>query len=88
MKLEETGNEPSAVATLSLKVDKPGRHALIVTCEDKQSTAKSQLHVIEITGPAAVNSAVLRKRWRPAAAHTKFSSSHIRDWQPLKGRQG
>lgn len=65
----------------SLDVSEPGKHSLKLICN--RSTPAS-FHWIELSGPAAKGGAVLRKRWRPAAAHTKFSSSespqHIRLW--------
>lgn len=75
----QTGEEPREVAVLPLRIRKPGRYSLIVTCGNEPRGAKSRLHRIEVAGPAAKNSAVLRKRWRPAAAHTRFSSSRNRN---------
>ncbi len=79
-----TGDSPQTVATFPFNVNKPGRYSLIITCNNVLSEKKTKLHRIEIVGPAAAKSAVLRKRWRPAAAHTRFSSSHsprdIRLW--------
>lgn len=73
--------QPEAVATLSLRVLTPGKYSLIVTDVPQDSTktfapSNVALHWVELSGPAAEQGAVLRKRWRPAAAHTKFSSSH------------
>ncbi|VGO20820.1 DUF3472 domain-containing protein [Pontiella sulfatireligans] len=59
---------------LSFKIGKSGMHVLRITCKDEAGAAK--LHAIKVSGAAAENAAVLRKRWRPAAAHTRFSSSH------------
>jgi hypothetical protein len=39
----------------------------------------AKLHWIRLSGAAIQNAAVLRKRWRPAAAHTRFSSPKARD---------
>ena len=71
----KTGDAPSEVANILFKVKEPGRHSLLLTCEDESAGAATQLHAIEITGPAVANAGVIRKRWRPSAAHTSFSSS-------------
>jgi hypothetical protein len=76
---ERTGAEAGVVAKLSLHINEPGRYSLILTCEDQGSDSKPRLHLIEVEGPAAKNSAVLRKRWRPSAAHARFSSSNNLD---------
>ncbi len=48
---------------------------------EKTSPNKTRvkLHWIQLSGSAIQNAAVLRKRWRPAAAHTRFSSSAAGD---------
>jgi hypothetical protein len=72
--LSLSGQEQNLLGkTLSFKVGKPGLHVLRLICEEE--TGKGQLHSIEVSGPAMRNAAVLRKRWRPSAAHTRFSSS-------------
>ncbi len=73
---EKTGDDPEPVKTLTFNVRKPGQYLLRLTCEEESKRSPSQLHAIEIAGSAARNAAVLRKRWRPAAAHAKFYSSH------------
>ena len=84
LSFQPSTNKDSNVATLTLTIDKPGRHALFFNCDDKTQDSKPALHSIQLTGPAIKNAAVLRKRWRPAAAHTRFSSSqnptNIRLW--------
>jgi hypothetical protein len=51
-----------------------GRHILRVEC--LETPAKdTRLLWVEASGSAIKDAAVLRKRWRPAAAHTQFSSS-------------
>lgn len=67
---------------LSLSIPTPGLHELSLRClEGGGGVSFSRA---EIRGPAAEKSGVVRKRWRPAAAHTKFSSSNapksIRLW--------
>ena len=77
-----TEDGPVVVAESALDLDAPGRHSVTVTCE--ASAGRLALHWVEISGEAADGAAVLRKRWRPAAAHTRFTSSedpkNIRLW--------
>lgn len=61
----------------SLFVSSPGFHTLQLTCT--RSSASSRVSNIRITGPPATGASVVRKRWRPAAAHTKFESSKSPD---------
>ena len=65
-----------------LRLEKPGFQSLQVIC--KQASVDCNILAIELSGAAAKTGAVLRKRWRPAAAHTKFTSSNshgpIRLW--------
>jgi len=72
----EMGRDPQAVKTLSFNVRKSGQRLLRLTCDEVSKGSKVELHAIEIVGRAVKNAAVLRKRWRPSAAHAKFSSSH------------
>jgi hypothetical protein len=79
-----SGNRESAKASvsMSMRVSEPGRHSLLLSCEEGGTGAA--LHWIEVEGAAAKQAGVLRKRWRPAAAHGRFSSSRasrgIRLW--------
>jgi hypothetical protein len=57
----------------SFNVRKTGMHVLRLTCEEE--TGEAKLLALQVSGSAAENAAVLRKRWRPSAAHTRFSSS-------------
>ncbi|MFT7619599.1 MAG: hypothetical protein ACI97A_003255 [Planctomycetota bacterium] len=57
-------------------IDKPGRYSLVVRCEEDEAKSKTRLDFIEASGAAVKRACVLRKRWRPKAAHTRFSSSH------------
>ena len=59
--------------TGSLSVRKRGFNALQLI--SKQASPGCRVLAIELSGPCLNNAAVLRKRWRPAAAHTKFTSS-------------
>ncbi len=55
-----------------------GFHLVQLTCE--QTKAKDiRFHSIHLTGDNTKTSAVLRKRWRPAAAHTRFSTPKATD---------
>jgi hypothetical protein len=69
------GSSPDDIAAFSFSAKKPGQYSLLLTCKDESKSSKAQLHAIEITGSAVKGAAVLRKRWRPAAAHARFSSS-------------
>lgn len=62
-----------AALTAGFAITEPGRHSVVLTCEEAGNAPVFRW--IEAGGSAAVNGGVLRKRWRPAAAHTKFSSS-------------
>jgi len=75
--IETSDDESGIVATAEFTIVEPGKQVLRLTCEE--AGAKPVFHRIEISGPAAIGGAVLRKRWRPAAAHTKFSSSRDPD---------
>ncbi len=68
-----TQDQPATVTVAKFEVDKPGQYSLKLTCDDPG--ADPALHSIEVSGGAARDGSVLRKRWRPAAAHAKFSSS-------------
>jgi hypothetical protein len=74
--------DAALAATTSFVIRKSGQQFLKLTCE--KSAAGAVLNWIEISGAAAKGASVLRKRWRPAAAHTKFSSSrapnNVRLW--------
>lgn len=57
----------------TLAISQPGLHILRLTAESGSSDARFDR--LTLSGPPAENSGVVRKRWRPAAAHTKFASS-------------
>jgi len=57
----------------SFEVEDPGFYRVLARCED--GGASVRLRTITLTGEAVEGGAVVRKRWRPAAAHAKFSSS-------------
>ncbi len=68
----------NGVASITFKITKPGRHSVVLTCREGSGRGAA-LNWIEVSGPAAEKSGVIRKRWRPAAAHTKFTSSKVPD---------
>ncbi|MCP4506188.1 MAG: DUF3472 domain-containing protein [Fuerstiella sp.] len=61
-------------AVLEFNIERSGRHILRIT-NTGTAPERARLHWVEISGQAVREGAVLRKRWRPAAAHTRFSSS-------------
>ena len=71
-----SGGDPK-VASGRLKVDSLGFHLLQLRCNQPGTDCK--VMAIELSGPTTAGGAVLRKRWRPAAAHTKFTSSAAPD---------
>ncbi len=58
----------------AIPIRETGRHILRITNIDKPAD-DTKLHWVELSGPAIDHGAVLRKRWRPAAAHTRFTTS-------------
>ncbi|MDA7889378.1 hypothetical protein N9A79_02260 [Pirellulales bacterium] len=69
----KSSENPSSVFSCPFKVTNPGLHRLRIVCE--KAAAGTQFHWMTLSGPCIEGSAVVRKRWRPSAAHTKFSSS-------------
>ncbi len=69
----ETQDSGIQAITGTLKVKNKGLQTVQLACE--QASSASIILAIELSGPAAKAGAVLRKRWRPAAAHTKFTTS-------------
>ena len=65
--------EPGATFTCPFQVAEPGLHRLRLVCE--KAAAGTQFHWTTLSGSCVKGAAVVRKRWRPSAAHTKFSSS-------------
>ncbi|MCF6312038.1 MAG: DUF3472 domain-containing protein [Verrucomicrobiales bacterium] len=61
------------MAAVDFDVKQAGRYSIVLTCE--KGGRGVVFDWIEIDGAAAEGGGVLRKRWRPAAAHTRFSSS-------------
>ena len=56
-------------------VDQLGKQDVELTCLSERSDAR--LLWIELAGDPIKNASVIRKRWRPAAAHTRFHASII-----------
>ncbi len=61
---------PGAV---EMEVPSIGRHSLILRCDEAKPSPK--VAFLKLTGEAVDGAGVIRKRWRPAAAHTKFTNS-------------
>ena len=59
-------------------ITEPGRYVVRVTCAGTPADG-TQFQWLEIAGTEMSGAAVLRKRWRPAAAHTRFSSPAAED---------
>ena len=68
--------ETGMAFTCPFQVTEPGLHRLQLVCE--KAAAGTQFHWMTLSGACVKGAAVLRKRWRPAAAHTKFSSSQAK----------
>ena len=71
---------PKRVHSFSFQIQEAGLQHLRLTCDT--ATANTRLHWIELSGDSIKDAGVLRKRWRPAAAHTRLSSS--RATQPIR----
>ncbi|NOX98869.1 MAG: DUF3472 domain-containing protein [Verrucomicrobia bacterium] len=74
---DNNGKETGLAATVTFRITEPGRHSIVIMCDEGGRGAA--LNWVEISGGAAEGGGVLRKRWRPAAAHTKFTSSRSPD---------
>ena len=76
--------EPASIAgeSYKLSIADEGFHTLRLHC--RQSQQETSVGRLLVTGEAVIGAGVVRKRWRPAAAHTKFKSSNapksIRLW--------
>ena len=68
------GHERALAVGLEFDIEKGGHHILRIT-NTGLASEQARLYWVEVSGQAVREGAVLRKRWRPAAAHTKFSSS-------------
>ena len=89
MRLEESSvdvklpdQDGRQVITGDLHANQKGFNSLQLICQ--HASREIQILAIELTGDCLENAAVVRKRWRPAAAHTRFTSSEphgpIRLW--------
>jgi hypothetical protein len=74
-------SDAKLVVSMRARIPVAGRHLVRLTCS-REAGKDARLHWIEVSGAAVDGGAVLRKRWRPAAAHTKFTSS--RDPQAVR----
>ena len=81
--IESDATAPALVHEFRGRAASAGRHIIRVVNRTKPAD-DTLLHWVEVTGPAAKDAALLRKRWRPAAAHTGFTSSQattdVRMW--------
>lgn len=77
-----SSREPLIAAQLNVRLPKAGMHTIKLTCVTPGD--QTAFHWMHLAGRPIEEAAVLRKRWRPAAAHTKFTSSqqdgNIRLW--------
>ncbi len=71
-----SAKEPGMAFTCPFQVTEPGLHRLRLVCE--KAAAGTRFHWMKLSGPSLDGAAVMRKRWRPSAAHTKFSSSQAK----------
>ena len=71
-----SAKEPGMAFTCPFQVTEPGLHRLRLVCEE--AAAGTRFHWMKLSGPSLDGAAVMRKRWRPSAAHTKFSSSQAK----------
>lgn len=69
-------DEPALAQEFTCRIGESGRHIIRVTNMEKPSN-DTLLHWVEVAGPAVKDALLLRKRWRPAAAHTRFLSSNV-----------
>ena len=72
----KSSENPSSVFSCPFKVTDPGLHRLRIVCD--KAAAGIQFHWMTLSGSFVKGAAVVRKRWRPSAAHTKFSSSQAK----------
>ena len=68
-----TSETSAAAYRATFDLPQAGFHQVRLTCD--KSAGKPALHSIVVSGDAAEGGAVLRQRWRPSAAHARFSSS-------------
>ncbi len=59
----------------SFNVQRKGFHRLGLNCVSGKSLSAVSVGSIRLSGPATDNAGVVRLRWRPSAAHARFSSS-------------
>lgn len=72
---QTSSDTPGQAKVLNFRIEKQGHHILRIT-NARHQPAGARVYWVEVSGEAARDAAVLRKRWRPAAAHTRFFSSH------------
>jgi len=68
----------SGKSVVTFHIERPGRYSVVLTCGEIGGRATA-LNWIGVSGSAAKNAGVIRQRWRPAAAHTRFTNSKTPD---------
>ena len=72
------GAAPTLATEFTCRLEDRGLHEIRITNRE-QPGDDTKLHWVELAGPAIEGASVLRKRWRPAAAHTRFSTPKATD---------
>ncbi|QDV66450.1 hypothetical protein Poly24_01360 [Rosistilla carotiformis] len=57
---------------ISFDVKQPGKLRVALKCLTEPLPMETEIHRIELSGPAIRDAKLLRVRWRPAAVHTRF----------------
>ncbi len=71
--INSTGTESEAPVSIEFQNVPAGQHVLKLKCD--QAGRGVMFRRLQLSGAAVRNASLLRKRWRPAAAHTRFSAS-------------
>lgn len=72
----ETGDADSRATLVGdLMFQHPGPQTVQLIC--RRASDETAVQRIELAGPATAGGGVMRQRWRPTAAHAKFSSSRL-----------
>ena len=72
--LDEEGKAtPLRGSSIETSMATPGQQSIRLRCD--AGTPATRVSFLHLSGSAIAGAGVIRKRWRPAAAHTKFTSS-------------
>ena len=74
-----TANKKAKTQAITGRLRAEKRGFVTLQLISKQASPDCRVLAIELSSPCLKKAAVLRKRWRPAAAHTKFTSSEPHD---------